>query len=111
MNPPRESSEDASRLAFEGELTIYTAAESYAKLRDCMVAHDRCALDLSAVSEIDCAGLQCLLWIVQLAEREGKSLTLVARSQVVDEAIALLHLGPAFGIDAFQSEQESHEPR
>jgi len=107
MNPPQEPLEDAPGFVFEGELTIYTAAESYARLQDFMVAHHRCVLDLSAVSEIDCAGLQCLLRSVQLAEREGKRLTLAARSQVVDEAIALLHLGSAFGIDASHPEQDA----
>ncbi|EXJ16843.1 STAS domain-containing protein [Imhoffiella purpurea] len=106
MSPHPVGLDEDERLAFEGELTIYTAAESYARLRAFLADRDRCVLDLSAVSELDCAGLQVLLWTKQLAERQGKQLLLDARSPALDDAIAILHLAPGLGIESCPMDQD-----
>ena len=80
----------AARLAVEGEMTIYRAAELKPALLDTVRAHDTPALDLANVTEFDCAGLQLLLMARREAARLGKRLALVAPSPAVLDACALL---------------------
>ena len=60
----------AACLAVEGEMTIYRAAELQPVLLDAVRTHDAPALDLSEVTEFDCAGMQLLL----VARREARRL-------------------------------------
>lgn len=80
----------AACLAVEGEMTIYRAAELKPVLLDCVRVHDTPALDLSAVTEFDSAGLQLL----QMARREaaglGKPFAVRAASPAVRDVFALL---------------------
>ncbi len=79
----------ATTLHLDGELTIYRAAE----LKPLLLGDaSALALDLSAVHEIDSAGLQLLL----LARRERAALRLVAPSTPVRDALALAGLAAAF---------------
>lgn len=80
----------AACLAVEGEMTIYRAAELKPALLDAVRTTDAPALDLSAVTEFDCAGVQLLLVARREAERLGKRLTLSAASPAVLDAFALL---------------------
>ena len=80
----------AARLAVEGELTIYRAAELKPALLDAVRAHDAPELDLANDTENDCAVLQLLLVARREAARLGKRLALVAPSPAVLEACALL---------------------
>jgi anti-sigma B factor antagonist len=80
----------AARLAVEGEMTIYRAAELYPVLLDAVRAHDAPALDLSGVTEFDCAGMQLLLVARREARRLGKDLVLRGASPAVRDAFALL---------------------
>jgi anti-sigma B factor antagonist len=80
----------ATRLAVEGELTIYRAAELKPALLDAVRTHDAPALDLANVTEFDCAGLQLLLAARREAARLGKRLALLAPSPAVVEACLLL---------------------
>jgi anti-anti-sigma factor len=82
----------ASRLAVEGELTIYRAAELHPVLLDAVHTQDAPALDLSGVTEFDCAGLQLLLVARREARRLGKDLPLQGASPAVRDAFALLGL-------------------
>jgi anti-anti-sigma factor len=82
----------ASRLAVEGELTIYRAAELHPVLLDAVRTQDAPALDLSGVTEFDCAGLQLLLVARREARRLGKDLPLRGASRAVRDAFALLDL-------------------
>jgi anti-sigma B factor antagonist len=79
-------------LAVEGEMTIYRAAELKPVLLEAVHAHDAPALDLSAVTEFDSAGLQLLLAARQEAARLGKHLTVSAASPAVRDVFALLGL-------------------
>jgi anti-anti-sigma factor len=80
----------AARLAVEGEMTIYRAAELHPVLLDAVRAHDAPQLDLSGVTEFDCAGMQLLLVARREARRLGKDLVLLGASPAVRDAFALL---------------------
>ena len=74
MNIGETSQGAAACLAVEGEMTIYRAAELKPALLDAVRAHEAPALDLSAVTEFDSAGLQLLLVARQEAARLGRQL-------------------------------------
>lgn len=80
----------AACLAVEGEMTIYRAAELKPALGDHVRTQDAPALDLSNVTEFDCAGVQLLLAARREAEHLGKHLAVHAASPAVREACALL---------------------
>jgi len=80
----------AACLAVEGELTIYRAAALKPALLEAVHAHAAPALDLSAVTEFDGAGLQLLLLARREAGRLGKPLRITAASPAVRDAFALL---------------------
>ncbi|PQJ94871.1 STAS domain-containing protein [Chromatium okenii] len=84
-------------LVLEGELTIYTATATFVTLRDYLSGRNLCALDLSAVTEIDSAGLQLLLWARRVAAEQRIRFQFVGISQAVINVIDLLHLEPLFG--------------
>lgn len=86
--------DDGAALAVEGEMTIYRAAELQPLLLDAVRAHAAPALDLSAVTEFDSAGLQLLLAARRLAASLGKTLRVVAASPAVADVFALLGLNP-----------------
>lgn len=77
-------------MRIEGEMTIYRAAELKPGLLDAVREHAAPALDLSAVTEFDSAGLQLLLVARQEAARLGKRLALSAASSAVRDVFALL---------------------
>jgi anti-sigma B factor antagonist len=80
----------AACLAVEGEMTIYRAAELQPVLLDLVHAHDAPALELSAVTEFDSAGLQLLLVARREAARLGKPFAVTAASPAVRDAFTLL---------------------
>jgi anti-anti-sigma factor len=82
----------ATCLAVEGEMTIYRAAELHPALLDAVRTQDAPALDLSAVTEFDSAGVQLLLVARREAGRLGKRLVLQGASPAVRDAFALLGL-------------------
>lgn len=104
MNESLRRSE--SRLAIEGELTIYTAAEHCGRLQRCLEEGPDCVLDLSAVSEIDAAGIQLLLWASRKALEQSGRLTLSGCSEAVAAAIRFLQLDAVFAPDSGGPGQE-----
>ena len=85
----------AACLAVEGEMTIYRAAELHTVLLDAVHTNDAPALDLSLVTEFDCAGMQLLLVARREARRLGKELVLQAASPAVRDAFAQLGMTSA----------------
>ena len=79
-------------LELEGELTIHTAADRRGALLAMVDAGGDLDLDLSAVTELDSAGLQLLLLARREAARGGARLTLAAMSQAVADVLAIAHL-------------------
>ncbi|MTW20961.1 STAS domain-containing protein [Allochromatium palmeri] len=100
MNAQPECPTDTDPLVLDGELTIYTAAETAARLRAHLAERRVCALDLSGISELDGAGLQLLLWLHETLRARGGTLRLVAYSPVVAEVLSLLHLTAQFDLDS-----------
>lgn len=90
------ASEAPSRLAIEGELTIYTAADSKPRLLDALKA-PATEFDLSQVTEIDAAGLQLLLLAKREAHAAGIELNFTGHSGAVIDCFDLCDLGAVFG--------------
>ncbi|MET0492578.1 MAG: STAS domain-containing protein [Actinoplanes sp.] len=80
------------RVPIEGELTISNAAEHKQRLLSALGGEAGLRLDLSAVSELDTAGLQVLL----LVQREAERLSLVVEfcdpSPAAAEVLTITHL-------------------
>ncbi len=74
-------------------MTIYNVSEQKNKLIDFLSSAIELQVDLSAVTEIDSAGLQLLLWLKQ----EASNLKLVNHSQAVVNVFQLLNLAMYFG--------------
>ncbi len=84
-------------LAIDGELTIYRAAELCANLKAAMGEGGDLELDLAAVTEIDCAGIQLLMAAKKTAQAAGGELHLVGHSPAVLEVFEILDLASHFG--------------
>lgn len=90
------------RLAVEGELTIYVAADMKPRLAGLLAEIEqsgerRGEIDLSLVSEIDSAGLQLLLLAKREAVARGIGLALCGHSQAVIDCFDLCDVGATFG--------------
>ena len=89
--------DEVNRMALDGELTIYRAAdlklELLAALRQARVLE----IDLSGVIELDSAGLQVLMLAKQTAAAEQRELRLVQHSPAVVDVFELLDLVAFFG--------------
>lgn len=81
--------EESIRL--EGDLTIYTAAQLKEQLLGEVAAREQLTLDLSAVGELDTAGLQVLLLAEREARAAGKALAIAQASGCVTEALQLVN--------------------
>jgi len=83
----------ASPLRIEGELTIFRAAE----LKDALMREPAPQeIDLSAVTEMDTAGLQLLMAAKRAANAEQRTLRLLAHSPAVLEVFELLNVAAYF---------------
>jgi anti-anti-sigma factor len=87
----------ASTLRIEGEMSIYRAAEFKAVLLDALAQSNELEIDLSAVSEIDSAGVQLLVLAKKTAQAQGGQLKLVRHSHAVLEVFELFDLASYFG--------------
>lgn len=86
-------------LRIEGELTIYRAAELCDALKAALAAAPAGAdfeVDLSAVTEMDGAGVQLLLATRKTTQAAGRALRLVAASPAVTEVLETLQLSAHF---------------
>ena len=81
-----------TRLDVGDELTIVTAAQTRDRMAPYLSAATDLELDLSAVSEVDTAGLQLLLMARREAERHGTTVTLADPSPVVRELLEFTRL-------------------
>ena len=82
------------RLSIAGEFTIYRAAELKQQLVEVLERRAGLDLELSAVTEFDCAGLQLLLFAQRTAQAQQCELRFVAPSTAVLEVFALLQIAP-----------------
>lgn len=93
----KDGARPAHSLSIEGELTIYQAAEIKQTLQAALEQCDELEIDLSAVSEIDTAGVQLLIAAKKTAQEKQIALRLSAHSAAVMEVFELLDLGGYFG--------------
>ncbi|MDP9529211.1 STAS domain-containing protein [Pseudomonas protegens] len=77
------------RLILDNALTIYTAADTKLVLSNVLNGAQELRLNLSAVEEVDCAGLQLLLAVCQEAQRQHISLHLEEASLAITELLQL----------------------
>ncbi len=92
-----EIDNDLCRVRIEGDMTIYTAMDLKQELVPCLDRADRIDVDLSAVNEMDTAGLQVLMLLKRETAARGTSLTLGAHSQAVTDVVDTLNLAGFFG--------------
>lgn len=84
-------------VALGGELTIYAAAELKENLIGAVGECAEMEINLSAVSDIDTAGLQVLVLAKRHAAASNKALHLVGHSRPVMELIELYDMAALFG--------------
>jgi anti-anti-sigma factor len=77
-------------LTLTAEQTIYQAPALQQQLAEALRQHPDLLLDLSQVSEIDCAGVQVLLWLQAVMAKQGHSLRLCQPSQAVSHFLQLM---------------------
>ncbi|HJV82004.1 STAS domain-containing protein [Noviherbaspirillum sp.] len=78
-------------------MTIYRANELKQSLLAAIREAPVLEIDLSAVTEIDTAGVQLLMLARKAAQANGHALRMVAHSAAVVEAFELLNLAAYFG--------------
>ena len=93
-----------THLRISGELTIYDAVALHRALLESLGSCDCLELDLSAVTDLDAAGLQQLLLLRREARATGKDLQILAHGDATRDVLALCGLDADFGGDS------SHEP-
>lgn len=76
----------------QDEMTIYTAVQHWEQLLPLLVQAGMLELDLSAVPEMDSAGIQLLLALQQESQRLNKRFRLCRPSAEVMELLQLLRL-------------------
>lgn len=81
-------------LKIDGEFTIFRAME----LKPAILAEPPVTeIDLSGVSDLDCAGVQLLMLAKKTALAQGRDLQLVGHSPAVLEVFELLNVAAYFG--------------
>ena len=90
-------SDDVLRIAIEGEMTIYRAADLKVEVLEALRKTPVLEIDLSGVTELDTAGLQVLMLAKQTAAADQRELRLLQHSPAVMEIFEMLDLVAFFG--------------
>ena len=90
-------SEDVLRIAIEGEMTIYRAADLKVTVLEALRKTKVLEIDLSGITELDTAGLQVLMLAKQTAGADKRELRLLQHSPAVMEIFEMLDLVAFFG--------------
>jgi len=94
MSQPSAPDTTRKLLVLEGELSVSNAAALRRRLLDAL--QGPLDVDLSAVTHIDCAGLQLLIMLSREARARSIPLTLHSPSRAVHSAFALVRLPGEF---------------
>ncbi|WP_333875275.1 STAS domain-containing protein [Methylobacter sp.] len=98
MTEKTNKKDEALCVSIKDDMTIYNSQSLKETLLSyCHSGTQELQLDLSAVTEIDSAGLQLLLLLKAEAQKRGFTLRLVQHSEAVIEVFELLKLGMYFG--------------
>ncbi len=97
MNAKTKKIDKPLQLSITEDMTIYNALTLRETLLGLSVAGKELHLDLSAVTEIDSAGLQLLMLLKAESQKRGFILKLLRHSEAVIEVFELLKLGTYFG--------------
>jgi anti-anti-sigma factor len=93
----RKKGKDNSVLIFEGELTIYTVSH----LKDELFTEqdslsEKIALDLHAVTEIDTAGVQLLLFAQKIFTAASKQVVVSKSNELIEAVFTRLDVSSYF---------------
>lgn len=91
------------QFSIEGELTIYTAADTKARLTPALAQSNTLEIDLSRVCELDSAGVQLLLLAKRECEKRNGRLHLHGHSAAVSEVLNMCNLTEFFAAPALAS--------
>ena len=91
-----ETQGSTAHVCVSDEMTIYTANQHKRKFQEVWEQADDIELDLSAVNEMDCAGVQLLIQLKHEANLCGKSVRYLNHSQLVLDVFELLNLTSGF---------------
>lgn len=97
MTTAQKREDATSVLRIEGEMTIYRAAELKQTLLASLDQAEELEVDLTAVTELDTAGVQILILAKQQALARQRKLRLIAHSPAVLDVLELLNLAAYFG--------------
>ena len=98
MAAKTKKNDGTQSISIKDDMTIYNAASLKEMLLGyCHSGTQELQLDLSAVNEMDSAGLQLLLLLKAEAQKRGFTLRLLRHSEAVIEVFELLKLGMYFG--------------
>jgi anti-anti-sigma factor len=97
MENTSENGGDPCHLRLEGEMTIFTAADTKERLLAPLANCRQIDVDLSQVSEIDSAGLQLMILVKREATALGKDIRFIAHSPAVVDVLELCGLMGYFG--------------
>jgi anti-sigma B factor antagonist len=101
MNISRKKSKDTTTLVFEGDLTIYNVAQVKEELfGDYEKLANKIALDLAAVSEIDTAGVQLLLFAKKFFTSVHRSVFITKSNESVESVLAALDVNSQFSLES-----------
>ena len=94
------------RLAFNGEMTIFTADAAQRQLSLYLDGYSKFELDLSDITEIDTAGIQLLLMLHQKSTHSNKPVRILAVSEPVFNRLKVYGL-----LDCFDLTQNLEEAK
>lgn len=101
MKISRKKSKDTTTLIFEGDLTIYYVAQTKDELfADYEKIADKVALDLTAVGEIDTAGVQLLLFAKKFFTSVRRPLFISKSNESVDSVLTALDVNTQFAMES-----------
>jgi len=106
-----ESSGSSRKIAMQGAMTIYEAAQNKRALLEALERNAEIEIDLSSVTEMDTAGIQLLILAKREATAANKVLRLVAHSPASLDAIDLYDLGGYFGDPVVISSPKRKRPQ
>jgi anti-anti-sigma factor len=94
-----ERTDDGYQLAFSGELGIFQVADYHRELLENCPPAARLRVDLTAVDELDSAGLQLLLALEKQVQSQRGSLCVSGQSEAVASALQRFNLSAHFATE------------